>query len=221
MPSPSLTPEFDRRPPRNRVATPTRPVHSHEPLDDPEVAHFEQHLQKDHYEPLGGWDSTSIQSSPPHQHHPETQPLMEHTDTTAQPALQRPAVPKAISVYSGALHPSYQPTDRKRPKQSRLMTIRRSLNQVEAAGPDRVYRIVVNFYLSHYDIVDEIIQYTRIRIIGMLQRLLFNLYNISANFKLESVGVQLPEVACATERAGQGQGQGKGTGMGCYESRGR
>jgi hypothetical protein len=74
-------------------------------------------------------------------------------DTTAQPAVQRPA---AISVYSGALHPSYQPTDRKQPKQSHLTTIRRSLNQVEAAGPDRVYRIVVNFYLSHYDIVDDV-----------------------------------------------------------------
>ena len=46
--------------------------------------------------------------------------------------------------------------DRKQPKQSRLTTICRSLNQVEAAGPDRVYRVVVNFYLSHYDIVDEI-----------------------------------------------------------------
>ncbi|KAN0070494.1 hypothetical protein V8E54_011363 [Elaphomyces granulatus] len=68
-----------------------------------------------------------------------------------------------------------EPADRKRPKQSRLTTIRRSVNQGEAAGPDRVYRVVVNFYLSHYNIVDELIQYTRIRII-------------------ESVGVQLPSV---------------------------
>src|SRR3984957_18395011 len=73
-------------------------------------------------------------------------------DTTVKPA-QRTA---AISVYSGALHPAYQPADRKRPKQSRLTTIRRTVNQGEAAGPDRVYRVVVNFYLSHYDIVDEL-----------------------------------------------------------------
>jgi hypothetical protein len=41
--------------------------------------------------------------------------------------------------------------------------------QVEpATGSDKVYQTIVNFHLTHYDIMDGIIQYTRTRIIGML-----------------------------------------------------
>jgi hypothetical protein len=82
-------------------------------------------------------------------------------NTQPQPAAQ------AISAYNNrALHPSYRSTDKKRPKQSRLTTARR---QVEpATGSDKVYQTIVNFHLTHYDIMDGIIQYTRTRIIGML-----------------------------------------------------
>lgn len=111
MPSPSPTPEFEgsiaRRPPRNRVATPPRPVHSHEPLDDPEVTRLEQHLQRDHYEPPGGWDSTPIQPSPPPQHHPEMQSPMEHTDTTASKKTSRGNAAPNREAVDGDLRPEY------------------------------------------------------------------------------------------------------------------
>jgi hypothetical protein len=95
-----------------------------------------------------------------HQPH-EVVDISDDESTQPQPA------PKAISAYNNRalLHPSYRSTDKKRPKQSHLITIRR---QVEpATGSDKVYQTIVNFHLTHYDIMDGIIQYTRTRIIGM------------------------------------------------------
>ena len=90
----------------------------------------------------------------------------EVVDISDDESTQPQPAPKAISAYNNrALHPSYRSTDKKRPKQSRLTTIRR---QVEpATGSDKVHQTIVSFHLTHYDIIDGIIQYTRTRIIGM------------------------------------------------------
>ena len=87
-----------------------------------------------------------------------------------------PPVAAAISVYnnnvSGRAHHAQHPQFRLKKniaKQSRLITTKRRASQQEAVSQDGVYRVVVRFHLTDCNLLDDVIQYLRTRVIGKLQ----------------------------------------------------
>jgi hypothetical protein len=78
----------------------------------------------------------------------------------------------AISVYNNvggrvqaARHQQFRAAAKKASaKQSRLVTAKH-----QPTSLDGTYQVVVHFYLTNYNLLDDIIQYTRSRKIGMLQ----------------------------------------------------